>query len=70
MQMKTIKNAFTICISPILHLPRPPNGLCNLCFLFLMGIQSSQKKLKTMFMQNLGRWAKKVYYGRCANDGK
>ena len=48
MQMKTIKNAFTICISPILHLPRPPNGLCNLCFLFLMGIQSSQKKLKTI----------------------
>ena len=36
-QMETIKDAFTICISPILYLPCPPNVLHNLLFLISHG---------------------------------
>ena len=42
-------------------LPLPK--ICN----YKWVLQLSQDKLKTMLMQNLG--AKKVHYGRCANDG-
>ena len=34
MQMATIKNAFIICISPILHLPRPPKVCVTFVFYF------------------------------------